>query len=178
MILTECYGALSCNISSLLTVNVLSQYRYTVCTVCSPLCEDQSLVKPHTPTDQSNIFCAHKSIKRSPTHTECQKTKSKSYQLREREREREREGQSSVFLQMKCWQEEHKIWRCQERTATEDTTQSALCSLRCLLSYVCSCSQLSTSTAGLGQVKPIFTLERLTGCCCKEVNGSCLWSVF
>lgn len=48
------------------------------------------LWSPTHRADRSNIFYAHKSNKRSPTHTECQKTKSKSYQLREREKEKEK----------------------------------------------------------------------------------------
>lgn len=45
----------------------------------------------------------------------------------------------------KCCREEHKEWKCQEDTATEDTTQSVLWSHCCLLSYIHSCCQCSTS---------------------------------
>lgn len=85
-----------------------------------------------------------------------------------RERERERSAQSSVLY--KCWREEHKRWRCQERTATEDTAQSALWSCRCLLGYIRSCSQLSNSTTGWGPVEHTFTLERVTGWGCSSLS--------
>lgn len=81
-----------------------------------------------------------------------------------REREREKSARGSVLY--KCWRDEHKRWRCQEHTATEDTTQSALGSRRRLLGYIHSCSQLSTSATGWEPEEHPFTLERVTGWSC------------
>jgi len=61
---------------------------------------------------------------------------------------------------------EHKGWRGQERTATEDTTQSVLWSRCCLRLYIHSCSQLSASATGRGLLQHTFTLEKVTGWCC------------
>ncbi len=117
--------------------------------------------------DQPNIFYAHCPI-REVVLTLCQ-TENRIKIIpatHERQREREKRRQSSVFYKWNAG-EKNKIWRCQECTATEDTTQSVLFSPRCRCSYICS--QLSTT--GWGQVKHTFTLESVTDCCCKEGNG-------